>query len=83
MRGASAANIAGPLPRDPEDHLAHSIEVAQNLMVPEAQNPKVASRKLRIAGLIRLVLGVLAAVHLHDQASLEADEIDDGLPSEL
>jgi hypothetical protein len=88
MRGASEASSAGPLTRDPEDHLAHIVDVPQNLVVPEPQNPKAASRKLRVPNVIATVLGMLAAVHLHDEAGLEADEIDDEgadrrLPSEL
>ena len=68
----------GVMPQDLGDNCIDSLRMAQNLIVPEAQNPiSLVLQELRSA-FFRLGLKVvLTAIDFHDQSSLMAGEVRD------
>ena len=71
-----------------QDGFGHTLDVHQNIVVPEAQHaPVVIFKPLRAPGIIRVV-NVLAAVNLNDEPMRYAHEITDertdrSLPAEF
>ena len=64
------------------NNLLHPLQIAQYFRIPKSQDPKALRLKpgspLR---LVRLVFGVLTAIHFDDQASLETHKIDKITPN--
>ena len=71
-----------------QDGLCHTLDICQNIVVPEAQHaPVVIFKPLRTPGIVRVV-NVLAAVNLNDEPTRYACEISDertdrSLPAEF
>jgi hypothetical protein len=61
------------------------VPVCQDVRVPEAQHAKPGSRQVcRAAPVVRHLIGVLASVHLDNQPSLDAEEVQEiGAPWDL
>ena len=59
------------------DHLENTARVFKDVIVPEAEDSETLAAEIGIAPHRRSALGVLPAVRLDDQRSLETGEIDD------
>jgi hypothetical protein len=64
--------------------LQHSLEIAQNLVVPKPQNRKSLSAQPAVApGVIIQRIGMLTTVRLNDAAGFKTNKIDDIWPQWL
>src|SRR5207245_1121732 len=71
-RGSQAFQQSRP------DALDYSLRLLENIGIPEAQHPEAVSNQSRCAPLVAFDLfGVLAAVDLNHEPSLQAGEIDE------
>ena len=75
-RIASAIRVRGRLFNGTGYGLKNSGDVAQDIVIPESQNPITACYKPRVARRVARILRVLSAIDLDDQAMLTADKID-------
>ncbi len=67
-----------------KDGLEHLIRLAQDLIVPKPQNSETTGFQVGRSPRIRCALfNVLAAIHFHDQTSIQADEIDEIGPDRM
>jgi hypothetical protein len=57
------------------EHLRHAIEIAENLIVPDANDSVAKGSKVSVAAPIGFAIGVLTAVDLDDETLLAAHEV--------
>lgn len=60
-----------------QNHLLDAIDIREDIVIPETNDAPAAPLKPRGPPFIVRVVGVLTAVGFDDQATFEANEIDD------
>src|SRR5690606_1870245 len=66
-----------PLPRRHQYLRAHSVDVADHVVVPEPEHLETARAEMRVAHLIPHRFRMLPAIHLNDQLRPKTDEVED------
>src|SRR6186997_1241704 len=61
-------------------HFHHGLGIFQDIIIPEAQNPKPLALQPLITTTVGRAVGVLTSVRLDDDFPIEADEIEDVAP---
>jgi len=56
--------------------LQYSINVAQNVRIPESQNAMAFRGKIGIPDLVTYVFGMLSPIHLDNKLAVPTEEID-------
>jgi hypothetical protein len=74
-RSASALRVKGSLRKDGTDHFKHTVDVSQNVVVPEPQDSIFVSNKPIVANDITCVFGMLPTINFDDQATSSANEV--------
>jgi hypothetical protein len=60
-----------------QNHLLHALDIRKDVGVPKPDDAPAALFEPRRAPVIVCIVGVLPAISFNDQATFEADEIDD------
>ena len=82
-RSASAIRVRGSLREGGDNRFENASQVARYIVVPEAQNSKVAIGQPFVAHGVARTVRMLSAVDLNDQPSLAANEVDGVWPDWL
>src|SRR5690606_3417765 len=65
-----------PPPRRHQYLRAHSVDVADHVVVPEPEHLEAACAEMRVAPRVPLRFRMLPAIHLNDQLRAKADEVE-------
>jgi len=82
-RSASAIRVRGSLRKDGDNCLENAGQIAQNVVIPEPQDPIVSVSQPFISQDVVPTVGVLTTVNFNDQARFTANEVTGVWPDRL